>query len=75
MVTTRMFDENGDLRVLHARTLQWRRTCCPDNVESRYTNDLAVVKIQLLLVLTHGKNHGVHRVYNHSHHRLKTPAG
>ena len=36
-------------------------------VESRYINDLAVVETQLLVVLTHGRNHGVHRVHNFHH--------
>ena len=33
------------------------------------------VETQFLVVLTHGRNHRVHRVHNRSHHYLKTSAG
>ena len=49
----------------HARTLQTGgELVVLTIVESRYINDLAVVETQLLVVLTHGRNHGVHRVHN-----------
>ena len=53
-----MSADNRNLRVPRARTRQTGGELVgPDNVESRYTNDLAVVEAQLLVVLTHGRNH------------------
>ena len=33
------------------------------------------VETQFLVVLTHGRNHGVYKVHNRSHHHSKTSAG
>ena len=65
-----MSADNRVLRDSHARTRQTGGELLGvDNVESCHTNDFAVVETRLLVVLTHGRNHGVHKVHNHSHHR------
>ena len=68
-----MSADNKVLHDSHARTRQTGGELIGvDNVESCHTNDFAVVETQLLVVLTHGRSHGVHKVHNHSHHRVGT---